>query len=110
ENRQRQPLNGIILAVDTLRLLTDNREQRDRYVREIHQRLQNLRLTFHSQLPLYLVMTKIDLLHGFEAMYPSLDRRQRDQILGVTFSLNNRDEKAWRSELEQFWQQWMANL
>ncbi|MDE1475190.1 type VI secretion protein IcmF/TssM N-terminal domain-containing protein, partial [Xenorhabdus bovienii] len=52
ENRQRQPLNGIILTVDTLRLLTDNREQRDRYVREIHQRLQNLRLTFHSQLPL----------------------------------------------------------
>ncbi|MDE9448709.1 hypothetical protein KKJ04_25205, partial [Xenorhabdus bovienii] len=22
----------------------------------------------------------------------------------------NRDEKAWRSELEQFWQQWMNNL
>ncbi|CDL87575.1 type VI secretion system membrane subunit TssM [Xenorhabdus cabanillasii] len=114
ENRQRQPLNGIILTVDTLRLLTDNREQRDRYVREIHQRLQEIRLTFHSQLPLYLVMTKIDLLHGFEAMYQSLDRKQRDQILGVTFSLNNhlssRDEKVWRSELEQFWQQWMNNL
>ncbi|MDX7986222.1 type VI secretion system membrane subunit TssM [Xenorhabdus sp. 12] len=110
ENRQRQPLNGIILTVDTLRLLTDNREQRDRYVREIHQRLQEVRLTFHSQLPIYLVMTKIDLLHGFEAMYQSLDRKLRDQILGVTFSLNNRDEKAWRGELEQFWQQWMNNL
>ncbi|OTA19093.1 hypothetical protein Xbed_02649 [Xenorhabdus beddingii] len=110
ENRQRQPLNGIILTVDTLRLMTDSREQRERYVREIHQRLQDIRLTFHSQLPLYLVMTKIDLLHGFEAMYQSLDRQLRDQILGVTFSLNNRDEKAWRSELEQFWQQWMANL
>ncbi|CEE91008.1 type VI secretion system membrane subunit TssM [Xenorhabdus nematophila] len=110
ENRQRQPLNGIILTVDTLRLLTDNREQRERYVRELHQRLQDIRLTFHSQLPLYLVMTKIDLLHGFEAMYQSLDRKLRDQILGVTFSLNNRDEKAWRSELEQFWQQWMNNL
>nr|WP_244175640.1 type VI secretion system membrane subunit TssM [Xenorhabdus vietnamensis] len=110
ENRQRQPLNGIILTVDTLRLLTDNREQRERYVREIHQRLQDIRLTFHSQLPLYLVMTKIDLLHGFEAMYQSLDRKLRDQILGVTFSLNNRDEKAWHSELEQFWKQWMNNL
>ncbi|WP_237385858.1 type VI secretion system membrane subunit TssM [Xenorhabdus sp. Sc-CR9] len=110
ENRQRQPLNGIILTVDTLRLMTDNREQRERYVRELHQRLQDIRLTFHSQLPLYLVMTKIDLMHGFEAMYQSLDRKLRDQILGVTFSLNNRDEKAWRSELEQFWQQWMNNL
>ncbi|KMJ44463.1 type VI secretion system membrane subunit TssM [Xenorhabdus khoisanae] len=110
ENRQRQPLNGIILTVDTLRLLTDSREQRERYVREIHQRLQDIRLTFHSQLPLYLVMTKIDLLYGFEAMYQSLDRKLRDEILGVTFSLNNRDEKAWRGELEQFWKQWMNNL
>ncbi|MBD2791803.1 type VI secretion system membrane subunit TssM [Xenorhabdus szentirmaii] len=110
ENRQRQPLNGIILTVDTLRLLSDSREQRERYVREIHQRLQDIRLTFHSQLPLYLVMTKIDLLHGFDAMYQSLDRKLRDQILGVTFSLNNRDEKAWRSELAQFWTQWMSNL
>ncbi len=110
ENRQRQPLNGVILTVDTLRLLSDNREQRERYVREIHQRLQDIRLTFHSQLPLYLVMTKIDLLHGFEAMFQSLDRKLRDEILGVTFSLNNRDEKAWRSELEQFWKQWMSNL
>ncbi|BET95266.1 type VI secretion system membrane subunit TssM [Xenorhabdus taiwanensis] len=110
ENRQRQPLNGIILTVDTLRLMADSREQRERYVREIHQRLQDIRLTFHSQLPLYLVMTKIDLLHGFEAMYQSLDRKLRDQILGVTFSLNNRDEKAWRSELEAFWKQWMNNL
>ncbi|OKP01164.1 type VI secretion system membrane subunit TssM [Xenorhabdus eapokensis] len=110
ENRQRQPLNGIILTVDILRLMTDSREQRERYVREIHQRLQDIRLTFHSQLPLYLVMTKIDLLHGFEAMYQSLDRKLRDQILGVTFSLNNRDEKAWRSELEAFWKQWMNNL
>ncbi|MDC9582131.1 type VI secretion system membrane subunit TssM [Xenorhabdus sp. PR6a] len=110
ENRQRQPLNGLILTVDTLRLMTDSREQRERYVREIHQRLQDVRLTFHSQLPIYLVMTKIDLLHGFEALYQSLDRQLRDQILGVTFSLNNRDEKAWRSELEAFWKQWMANL
>ncbi|WP_340618489.1 type VI secretion protein IcmF/TssM N-terminal domain-containing protein [Xenorhabdus entomophaga] len=53
-------------------------------------------------------MTKIDLLHGFEAMYQSLDCKLRDPILGVTFSLNNHDEKAWHSELEQFWKQWMC--
>ncbi|WP_387696187.1 type VI secretion protein IcmF/TssM N-terminal domain-containing protein, partial [Photorhabdus sp. RM157S] len=51
ENRQRQPLNGIILTVDTHRLLTDNKAQRERYIAALHLRLQDLRLTLHNPLP-----------------------------------------------------------
>nr|WP_197535157.1 type VI secretion system membrane subunit TssM [Photorhabdus asymbiotica] len=110
ENRQRQPLNGIILTVDTHRLLTDNKEQRERYIAALHLRLQDLRLTLHNHLPFYLVLTKLDLLHGFGAAFQSLDRPQRAQILGVTFSLNAADEDGWRTELAQFWHQWMQQL
>ncbi|OCQ54774.1 hypothetical protein Ppb6_00034 [Photorhabdus australis subsp. thailandensis] len=110
ENRQRQPLNGIILTVDTHRLLTDNKEQRERYIAALHLRLQDLRLTLHNHLPFYLVLTKLDLLHGFGATFQSLDRPQRAQILGVTFSLNATDEDGWRTELAQFWHQWMQQL
>ncbi|WP_244170989.1 type VI secretion protein IcmF/TssM N-terminal domain-containing protein [Xenorhabdus miraniensis] len=66
----------------------------------ICQSQQVIRLAFHSQFPPYLIMTETDLLYGFEAMYQSLDRKLRDEILGVTFSLNNCDEKEWRNELE----------
>ncbi|NHB97796.1 type VI secretion system membrane subunit TssM [Photorhabdus stackebrandtii] len=110
ENRQRQPLNGIILTVDTHRLLTDNKAQRERYIAALHLRLQDLRLTLHNPLPFYLVLTKLDLLHGFSAAFQSLDKPQRTQILGVTFSLNAQDEHSWRTELAQFWHQWMQQL
>ncbi|WP_211353898.1 RHS repeat domain-containing protein, partial [Xenorhabdus doucetiae] len=55
----------------------------------IHQRLQDVRLTFHSQLPLYLVMTKIDLLHGFNTAMPDMmlnnvDANQRAALFSFT--------------------------
>ncbi|WP_387493482.1 type VI secretion protein IcmF/TssM N-terminal domain-containing protein, partial [Photorhabdus sp. RM96S] len=36
ENRQRQPLNGIILTVDIHRLLTDNKAQREQVIAALH--------------------------------------------------------------------------
>ncbi len=110
EQRQRQPLNGIILTVDLHQMMTANKAQRETYVADIHQRLQEIRLSLHSQVPLYVVFTKMDLLYGFEAMYQSLDKAEREAVLGVTFSLNAADPDVWRTELKQFWQQWVAQL
>lgn len=110
EQRQRQPLNGIILTVDLHQLITENKAQREAYVADIHQRLQDVRLSMHSQVPLYVVLTKMDLLYGFQAMYQALDKAQRDGVLGVTFSLDAAESNGWRAELQQFWQQWIAQL
>ncbi|CNF22673.1 lipoprotein [Yersinia nurmii] len=109
-NRKRQPLNGIIVTVDVYQLLTANKDRRESYIDHMRQRLHDVQMTLHSQIPVYLVLTKLDLLYGFEAMYQSLDKTQREAILGVTFTLNTQDEDHWRSELNQFWQQWMAQL
>lgn len=110
EQRPRQPLNGIILTVDVLQLLTENKTQREVYVAAISQRLQDLLLSLRCKLPLYVVFSKLDLLYGFAAMYQKLDKAQRDSVLGVTFSLKANDPDCWRTELQQFWQQWMARL
>lgn len=108
--RQRQPLNGLMIVVDTYQLLTFNKEQRERYIDTMRQRLQDIRLALHSRLPIYLVLTKLDKLYGFEAFSQSLDKKQRDDALGVTFSINPNERDLWRQELEQFWQKWMQQL
>lgn len=63
-------------------MMTANKAQRETYVADIHQRLQEIRLSLHSQVPLYVVFTKMDLLYGFEAMYQSLDKAEREAVLG----------------------------
>lgn len=107
EARARQPLNGIIFTVDVHRLLTANKAEREVYTADIQQRLQDIQLSLHCQLPLYVVLTKMDLLYGFGAMYQNLSKSAREAVLGVTFSA---DATHWREELQQFWQQWISQL
>ncbi|UHM93047.1 type VI secretion system membrane subunit TssM [Rahnella victoriana] len=109
EQRKRQPVNGLILVVDLHQLLTANKSQRENYISTMQQRMQDVRLSLNCQLPLYVVLTKMDLLYGFEAMYQTLDKVAREAVLGVTFTLTSEPD-AWRQELQKFWQQWMIQL
>lgn len=108
QTRLRQPLNGIILTVDIKQLCTFNKNEYDNYVQTIQGRLLEISKTVKSQLPVYVIFTKLDLLHGFEAAFQSLDKEQRESILGVTFSIS--DSSAWKNEFDNFWQQWLKQL
>lgn len=110
KNRERQPLNGMILTLDVVDLLTASKSQREQQLTRLRQRLQEIRQHLHSQLPVYIVLTRLDLLNGFSAMFGSLPRNERDRILGVTFTLNAHRDERWQEELALFWQNWMAQL
>lgn len=107
EKRPRQPLNGIILTVDLPELLTNNKNQRERLLTLLRQRLQDIRQQLHCELPVYIVLTKIDLLYGFSALFQSLDKQQRDTTLGVTFTEGAHEDEHWRKELTSFWHDWI---
>ncbi|WP_058910614.1 type VI secretion system membrane subunit TssM [Entomohabitans teleogrylli] len=107
EVRTRQPLNGVVLAVDIGEFMTLNKAQRDGWLAVMRQRLQDLRLRLHCQLPVYVVLTHMDLFYGFDAMFQSLDKARRESVLGVTFSL---EAGAWRKELDTFWQRWVNKM
>ncbi|BBV06678.1 hypothetical protein BML2537_01720 [Providencia stuartii] len=91
KNRSRQPMNGIVLTVDTLSLLTNSKEKNSQLIADLHMRIEEVRMTFNSQLPLYIVLTKLDLLRGFDAMFQSLDAQQK-MLIGknssITFGAN----------------------
>lgn len=86
QKRARQPLNGLILTLDLPDLLTADKRRREHLVQMLRSRLQDIRQHLHCQLPVYVVLTRLDLLHGFAALFRSLDKRGRDAILGVTFT------------------------
>ena len=108
--RTRQPLNGLILTLDLPDLLTATKSRREHLLQSLRQNLQEIRLQLHCQLPVYLVLTKLDRLHGFAALFQSMDKKSRDSILGVTFTPNAHTDDSWQSELRNFWQQWGTRL
>ncbi len=107
--RNRQPLNGIILTIDIHKFVSSNKSQREQYIATLHQRLVDIENTLQCKLPLYVVFTKIDLFYGFEAIYQSLNKEQRDSVLGVTFTLDS-NAKEWATELSTFWKSWIQKI
>ena len=106
QKRARQPLNGIILTLDLPDLLTADKHRREHLLQTLRSRLQDVRQHLHCQLPVYIVLTKLDLLHGFAALFQALDKKERDRILGVTFTHRAHENEDWHRELNTFWRAW----
>ncbi|WP_159999500.1 type VI secretion system membrane subunit TssM [Roseomonas sp. 18066] len=94
KTRPRQPLNGVMVAfgVDTLASLTA--EQREQHARTIRRRVRELEEKLGQRLPVYLLVTKADLLPGFTETFDDLDRETRAQVWGFTFPLEHGPEGA----------------
>lgn len=87
-NRPRRPINGIIIAISLDELLTSQRLLK--HAKEIRKRLQELYEQFNLTLPVYLTITKSDLLSGFSEFFYDLEKDERSQVWGVTFTDDNK--------------------
>ncbi len=86
--RPRQPLNGAIITVSISDLLYQSEAQRERYARDVRQRVQELYERLGLRFPVYVMVTKVDLLAGFTEFFGDMSREERAQVWGSTFALN----------------------
>lgn len=84
KTRPRRPLNGVILAVSAADLLQQGPDERGAHAAALRARLQELDERLSTRLPVYVLVTKIDLLHGFTAYFDDLGKAQRGQVFGFT--------------------------
>ena len=87
-NRSQRALNGVLLVVDLPALLHGTPEQRVALAHVLRTRLYELGSQLGSRLPLYVVLTKFDLLDGFDQLYAGLPAGTREKMLGFTFKLD----------------------
>ncbi len=83
--RPAQPLNGAIVTVSLSDLFTQSAAQRDDYARSVRARIQELYSTLGVRFPIYVIVTKTDLLAGFAEFFGDLGREARAQVWGTTF-------------------------
>lgn len=99
-NRSRRPLNGVVLMVSLVTLLNQKPSDRKALAALLRARLTELSRELGTRPPLYVVLSKFDLLEGFETLFARLPKSAREDIFGFSFTLDSvRDYDAWLEEL-----------
>jgi type VI secretion system protein ImpL len=102
--RARRPINGVILTINAPDLLIRGASTRETHVDAARSRLEELNRELGIQLPVYLMVTKCDLIDGFAEYFDDLSAADRAQVWGVTFpyeqSLANETAPAFPAEFD----------
>lgn len=83
--RRRQPLNGLMVAIAVDEVTEGGEEARLAHARLIRRRIQEVQAELQIQLPVYLLLTKADLISGFTEFFDDLGREGRQSVWGFTF-------------------------
>ncbi|HYS12676.1 MAG TPA: type VI secretion system membrane subunit TssM, partial [Burkholderiaceae bacterium] len=83
--RPRRPINGVLLTISVTDLLAANADERKAHARKLRERVDELHARLGAGIPIYVLMTKVDLLAGFMEFFADFDKDERAQVWGVTF-------------------------
>lgn len=86
--RPRQPVNGVIATLSIQDLLGSGPDERATLASRIRARLEELQQALGLRCPVYLMVTKCDLIQGFSEFFVNLDAEQRAQVWGETFEFD----------------------
>lgn len=104
KHRRRRPINGVIVAVSVSDLLQQGAAGRQLQAKAIRARIKELHEQLGIVFPIYVVVTKCDLLAGFVEFFEPMGREERTQVWGMTFPLSPTDtvDQALANYPEQF--------
>ncbi len=88
--RKKEPLNGLVVTVEASKLLTADPKSLEQDGREIRKRIDELMRALGVKFPVYLLITKCDLISGMTEFADALPEEALRQAMGVL----NRDLSA----------------
>jgi type VI secretion system protein ImpL len=86
--RPRRPLNGALVTLSVSDLMLWGEEERKRYAWHVRARIAELHERLGVRFPVYLLVTKADLLAGFVEFFGELDAEARKRVWGASFGLS----------------------
>ncbi|MFG1462662.1 type VI secretion system membrane subunit TssM [Xanthobacter sp. DSM 24535] len=87
KHRPRQPINGVILAINLEDLEGWSEAERLTHGADIRQQLVGLQTRLKVRFPVYVVLTKADRVPGFHAFFDGITAEERNRVFGLTFPL-----------------------
>ncbi len=92
--RKRRPINGVLIAISLSDLMVLNESERIAHARAIKSRIQELDEYFGIRFPVYVLLTKCDLVAGFTEFFDDLGKAEREQVLGMTFQYEDSESPS----------------
>lgn len=97
--RPRRPINGIIVTISIEDLLQKSETEIKAQTESIRDRIVELYTKLSVRFPIYVFVTKIDLLTGFLPFFNKLKKEEQSQVWGITFPLQENHDNP---PLEKF--------
>ena len=101
--RPRRPINGVLVTISVSDLLEQSAAEREVHSEAIRSRVRELYEQLGLRLPIYALVTKSDLLAGFNEFFGALGRDERAQVWGFSLPLDSQrlEPSELSAELEQ---------
>jgi type VI secretion system protein ImpL len=99
--RPRQPINGVMLTVNAFDLVQQSAADRADLARSLRDRLHELQTKLGVRAPVYVLVTKMDLVAGFNETFGDLPKDQREQVWGFTLDHRDGEDPNVEKEFEQ---------
>jgi type VI secretion system protein ImpL len=84
KSRPRRPINGVLVTVSVADLLQQSASEREAHAQALRTRVQELYQTLGLRIPVYVLVTKTDLLAGFAEFFSPLGKEERAQAWGFS--------------------------
>jgi type VI secretion system protein ImpL len=84
KSRPRRPINGVLVTVSVADLLQQSAAEREAHAQALRTRVQELYQTLGLRIPVYVLVTKTDLLAGFAEFFSPLGKEERAQAWGFS--------------------------
>ena len=108
KHRPKQPINGAIVTISFAELMLQSEAERQQHASRIKSRLSELYDNLGIQFPVYVLLTKSDLIAGFNEYFDNLSSHERQQIWGTTFRTSADFESKF--DLNTFKSEWDSLL
>ncbi|MDW2330540.1 type VI secretion system membrane subunit TssM [Vibrio sp. 1069] len=92
--RTQRPINGAIVTISLASVMSQTRTERNLHARAIKSRLQELKNQLGMQFPIYVLLTKMDLVAGFNEFFADLSKEEREELFGFMFPREVDDERG----------------
>ena len=99
KHRPLQPVTGLLVAISATDLINGDDREIAAHGRAIRARINEVMEKLGVKPPVYLIITKLDLVSGFSEFFEDIPQSQRDQVLGHTFDLEASRAGATATEL-----------